>query len=757
MKQLIQKLGMLAAMLLAFIRAAAYDFVVNGISYEILSPIDNTVAVISSTAPYAGAIYIPSEVDAPYFDPMYKVTYKVTQIGNNAFKDCTDLRFVSIPNTVKSIGDNAFENSGILDLVIPGSVISVGNDVFKDCKSLVKVAYPWELSCDFDSYNTKLYYGDADAYDYDDVYLPIRTRYHCNDYSIDNNGILFDSYNVIFAPLNIAGDIALPDGCTIGDDAFWGCSELTGISSHSISLIGNNAFYACTNLRSITSDECSSSIGSYAFYRCNNLTDVHFGKRGANSIGMYAFCFCGIESLIISEGATFIGEHAFSCSNLKDITIPNTVTYIGDAAFLCTELFSITIPESITEINPRVFSYCEKLKNVHLPNTITFIGESAFEECYNLQFSDDFFPKSLERIGDNAFSVRNSLHYGSQQGFISLPNSLKSIGDGGFAGNNNYYRSVKSLPEQLEYIGPGAFDHCYFQDLIIPKSVMSCDNAFGNYGWNSADQCKSAYPSHLNNPFETNNWFHPICYPDDAIIDNCGVIYDADKTTILYAPRNLNGKNAIPNTVTTIGDYAFEYTYVSEEFEIPESLAFIGKNNFCNIYSLTRLELPNIRSIGEGCFMDCSHIEQILFGKNLLKIGDNSFDSSYRPSKPSKTLNNITCDAPVPPICGNNVFSMFGKECCDLIVPEESIDAYKEADIWRDFYTESNAKDLVEDGILITVENDKIVVDGYVGTDMKIYTTDGRCLYSGTTRDIEIAVHGIYIIKIADKTVKVSI
>ena len=180
---------------------------------------------------------------------------------------------VVIPNGVTSIGEGAFFFcSSLKSITIPDSVTSIGDGAFR-CVQSVQVS-------------TK---------------NPV--------FSVDGSGVLINKKEkkLLYVPANVSGHYTIPSSVTsIGDGAFWGCSNLTRITiPDSVTSIGDNAFWDCDNLTSVT----------------------------------------------IGNGVTSIGEWAFEgCSSLRSVTIPTSVTSIGESAFLgCKNLTSITIPAKFTD------------------------------------------------------------------------------------------------------------------------------------------------------------------------------------------------------------------------------------------------------------------------------------------------------------------------------------------------------------------------------------------------------------------------
>ena len=159
--------------------------------------------------------------------------------------------------------------------------------------------------------------------------------------------------------------VVIEDGVTsIGNYAFWGCSNLTSITiPDSVTSIGDSAFNTCSSLTSLTIPNSVTSIGDSAFNTCSSLT-----------------------SLTIPNSVTSIGDAAFyACSSLTSLTIPNSVTSIGDSAFnACSSLTSLTIPNSVTSIGEGAFFGCSSLTSITIPSSITSIGKYAFDNCTNL-------------------------------------------------------------------------------------------------------------------------------------------------------------------------------------------------------------------------------------------------------------------------------------------------------------------------------------------------------------------------------------
>ena len=487
MKQkLFGRLAAAAVLLLGAASASAHDFEVDGIFYN-KEDWNKTASVTykgdseyAYSNEYSGAVTIPSEVT-------YEgTTYSVTAIGTSAFRDCSGLTSVEIPNSVTEIGFYAFSYcSGLTSVEIPNSVTSIGCEAFSYCRSLTSVEIP----------NSVTYIGN-------------RAFYGCNSLAsvVIPNSVTSICESAFYGCSSLTA-VSIGDSVTeIGYQAFYGCSILKSVEiPNSVTSIGNYAFQSCSSLESITvksgntvydsRDNCNAlietatntllcgckntiipnsviEIGSSAFSNCSGLTSVAI-PNSVTKIGSYAFYGCsGLTSVAIPNSITTIGECSFSgCSGLTSVEIPNSVTSIGVGAFDgCSSLTSVEVPNSVTSIGEYTFDGCSGLTSVGISNSVTTIGYAAFRNCSSLKSVE--IPTSVTKIGNSAFSGCSGLTT------VAIPNSVTEIGQFVFSGCSGLKSVV--IPNSVTEIGLQAFDGCSgLTSVVIPNSVSSIgDSAF---------------------------------------------------------------------------------------------------------------------------------------------------------------------------------------------------------------------------------------------------------------------------------------
>ncbi|MBE6667251.1 MAG: leucine-rich repeat domain-containing protein [Ruminococcaceae bacterium] len=390
------------------------------------------------------------------------------------------------------------------------------------------------------------------------------------------------------------------------------------------------------------------NIGDYAFYDYDSLTSVTI-PDSVKSIGMEAFC---------------------DCNCLISVTIGNSVTSIGYSAFKgCTSLTGVTIPNSVTSIGNSAFAYCYSITNVTIPDSVTSIGKYAFEGCSSL---------TSVTIGNGVTSIEYEAFFGCT--------SLTSV----------------TIGNRVTNIDFGAFERCYKLVEVINKSklnitVGSEDNGHVGYYAIEAHNGESKIVNRDGYLFYTYNRVNYLFgYVGTDIILTLPENYNGQSYEIynrmLYDCTNITSVT-IPNSVTSIGDYAFGccyklvevinkselnitagskdngyvgyyakevhngesklvnkdgylfytyngvnylfgYTGTDTELVLPEN--YNGENYeiykyaFCNCRSLTSITIGNsVTSIGYSAFKGCTSLTGVTIPNSVTSIGNSAFAYCY--------------------------------------------------------------------------------------------------------------------------------
>ena len=639
--------------------------------------------VIPSSVKYRGRNYKVTVIGDDAFAGCEELTSvsipnEVETIGSYAFAGCDGLTSITIPSGVKTIKAYAFNIcENINSIVIPQNVQTIEDNAFSDCSALISVTVNSNaiLSKTADSKNMNSIFGEQ-----------------VKEYIIDDNVTSIGS-NAFRNCSGLTSVIIGSRVKSIGESAFEGCSGLTSITiPESVTSIGDRAFSGCSGLTSINIPESVTSIKSSAFSGCSGLTSVTI-PESVTSIGEWAFSGCsGLTSITIPESVTSIGGSAFSgCSGLTSITIPNSVTSIGGYAFArCSSLKSITIPNSVTSIGERAFMNCsgltsvtinsndllantdidkrmilifgEQVREYIIGNGVKSIGNFAFNRCSGL--TSIIIGNGVTTIGNNAFSNCPSLTsvtinsnailsknyswdnnlkniFGEQVKEYVIGNDVTSIDGSAFMGcsgltsitvasGNTKYDSRNNcnaiietarhrlligckgstIPNTVTSIGGSAFRDCSgLTSITIPNSVTSI-------GWDAFCNCSgltSITVASGNTKYDSRN--------------NCNAIIETATNTLVVGCK----ETVIPNSVTSIGNYAFFRCSGLTSINIPNSVTSIGECAFNNCSGLTSVTIGNgVTSIGEFAFQSCSGLTSVTINSNAILSKNYSWDNNLK-------------------------------------------------------------------------------------------------------------------------------
>ena len=377
----------------------------------------------------------------------------VTRIGNLAFKDCTKITSIAMPDSVAYIGRSAFYNcTSLKSITIPDGVKEIGYAAFSECAGLVSVKIPDNV--------TKI--GDSAFINCANLTKIDVTA--GNKYYSSANGVLFnkDKSELICYPAGIKNvGYSIPDGVTV---------------------IRNRAFNKCLSLNSITIPKSVQDIETYSFFGCTSLEAINVAASNKN--------YADVNGILFSKDKTKIVCYPANKKNMS-YSIPVSVKVVGVAAFRdCIYLKGITIPDSVTNIEHHAFSNCKSLKSITIPDSITAIEMATFIDCASL--TGVKIPDSVTSIRSGAFSNCTSLTK------ITIPAGVKTIADSalGYCYDDNGNKKTTGLKiycysnTQAEaYAKSGKFSYVLLDKLpafakVTGFKVKSKTNVSANLQWN---------------------------------------------------------------------------------------------------------------------------------------------------------------------------------------------------------------------------------------------------------------------------------
>lgn len=465
----------------------------------------------------------------------------VKEIANEAFDHCSDLRSVVIGNNVVTIADSFSNCYALASVEFGASVATIGLKAFYNCTSL---------------------------------------------------------YSII-----------IPDSVTsIGWEAFSGCSNLTNVAiGGGVADIDDYAFKGCSNLTDFAVGDGVTSIGEHAFEGCNNLryneyaNAYYLGNSKNSYVVLISVNNSSLDKYEIAPTTRYIFSEAFlNCTNITSIVIPDSVNDVADDAFAgCQNIAFATMPtvairavasESLQtvvltggdSIEDTAFYGCSNLTSIVISDSVISIGRYAFSGCSGLTLIT--IPDRVESIGEYAFNECSGLKS------IIVSNSVKSIGKCAFSGCSA--EIIWGDDPQITEIIEWAFAGYEGENVVIPNGVTGiADYAF----YDCYELVSITIPSSVTH---IGNLVFPVfCNIKEVHITDvatwCGIDFASASSNPLYYAHSLylNGELVtdlvIPDSVTSIGEYAFYGCSGLTSVTIGEGVTSIGDYAFASCIGLT--------------------------------------------------------------------------------------------------------------------------------------------------------------------------
>ncbi len=593
-----------------------------------------------------------------------------------AFYNCTRLKEITIPASVKTINRRSFdrlysietlnwnanvsldrirliENSRytLKTIVIGDAVTCLDHYLFNYCTNLESISVnPGNPVFDSrDNCNAIIESVDGVFwYESDEDQSATSNRYYSEEYyHLKKDRLVYGSGNA-FIPNTVTA---------ITGNAFSGNTILTSIViPSSVNTIEGNPFSGCIGLNSISVDPDNSVYDSR--YGCNAI--IHTKNNTLIS---------GCKNTIIPQDVTDIRYYAFSgCSGLTSIDIPSNVISIGSFAFYgCSGLESITIPESITSISWCSFMDCSRLKTVQLHSGIKRIVNSAFSGCYCLTSID--IPSGVTAIEGHVFSGCLSLTS------VTIPSSVDTIMSGAFSGcsslpsinipagvseiwdyafSNCSSLTSLTLPSGISYIAPHLVEGCSsLQSINIPSKVDS----IGEYAFAGCSSLKS------------------IIVPSGVTTIYFNTFYDCNSLSYLSLPSTVN-----KITRSNEYDYYNWYSYLLDHFEGCDALKTAGPKGGGYNYEFDWDTIP------ANAFRGLSNLETVYIPRTVKAVYECDYPSGrydYQ-QEPDYSGTGIRTSSPQNPSYEAGYISSVFDGCDKLQSVAVSFKETKLMQLWRD-------------------------------------------------------------------------
>ncbi len=377
------------------------------------------------------------------------------------------------------------------------------------------------------------------------------------------------------------------------------------------------------------------------------------------------------------------------------------------------------IGEGITTIGMKAFEMCCSLSSVTIPSSVTRIGEDAFKICYQLM--------EIQSFAENPPACDN--------------NPFATI---------NVYKCVLSVPANSVEAYKAAEGWKDFDNIEALSGGTQSGTWGSNITWTLDDQgvlTLEGTGEMEDDYFAKAPW---LSLSFTKLVIGDGITKIGELT--FKGCKGLTSVT-IPNSVKEIGHYAFGECSGLTSVTIPSGVTSIEAYTFYKCTALTNVTIPNsVTSIKQSAFYGCTALTNVTIPNSVTEIGPTAFSDC-------KGLTKIESLAETPPSCGDYVFYNVDKENCVLTVPANSVEAYKAAEGWKDFYSIVAGISSVTKGnnVSISASNGVITVAGVAGNNtVEVYSASGALVYRGTSNTVVVPSSGVYVVKAAGKTVKVN-
>ena len=501
----------------------------------------------------------------------------VTKIGAAAFAN-SDLTTINLPSSLSEIQDFAFAHTKLKEITIPDSVEKIGYGAFDSVKTLDKVTLPANLK----EISSKTFYKTNIA----KITIPE---------SVSSIG------GIAFADTPLKS-ITLPNNLiTIGQNAFSGTQLTSVVLPSKLKTLENEAFGEITTLVSVNIP-LSLESGYNAFSNSKKL-----------------------ENIIIEDGREKIPAGLLSNIGIKTFTLPSTIKTIEDSAFAQNDYLSeITLNNALATIAERAFANTN-LKHVKLPDSLTYLGRGAFENNHSL--TEVIFSKKLRAISENAFAntgltklevpsnieeIYSGAFYNTKLSDLILSEGIQRIASSAFVGNQ---LKVIELPASLQYLGRSAFGNSSKLRVVKIKSNIELDKYYDvdtispfSYRDYYSDEISKQRPESIFVNFEGG-----VSKVSDYLFNGVTPV------------KSVTFKDNI--NLTEIGNHAFDGTSLTF-LTLPDTVETLGEYAFGNINTLNSVNIPEKLTTADRAFAGSKKLNELRNKIEGIRIPDGMFENT---------------------------------------------------------------------------------------------------------------------------------